>query len=200
MTIEYHGALPVEVSARHVHLSPTDQDALFGVGYEMKILKPLSQTGQWAAEEKVTVKGPKGELECRVLGPCRKHSQVELARTDAVRLGIEAPARLSGNLAGSGACTLVGPKGSVDLKEGVIVALRHLHISDVEAAALGVKHGERVSVDVAGERGAIFHEVHVRVDPSFRMNVHLDTDEANASGVPMKGTAGRIVRIIPDQV
>ncbi|MEK9152227.1 MAG: phosphate propanoyltransferase, partial [Patescibacteria group bacterium] len=167
--------LPIEVSARHVHLSQADQDAVFGPGYEMKILKPLSQTGQWAAEDKVMVKGPKGEIECRVLGPCRKQTQVELAQSDAVRIGIKAPIRLSGDLMGSGACSVAGPSGSVELKEGAIVALRHLHISDTEAAKVGVKQGDVISVEIGGDRGLTVHRIHVRVDPSFRMNVHLDT-------------------------
>ncbi|MBI4457524.1 phosphate propanoyltransferase [Candidatus Uhrbacteria bacterium] len=184
--------IPIEVSARHVHLSQRDQDVLFGPGYAMKILKPLSQTGQWAAEEKVVVKGPKGEIECRVLGPCRKQTQIELAQSDAVRIGIKAPVRLSGDLKGSGACSVGGPKGSVNLPEGAIVALRHLHISDDEAAKIGVKSGDVIAVNVAGDRGMTVKRIHVRVDPSFRMNIHLDTDEGNAAGLGMQGGSGEL--------
>ncbi|MEY4744660.1 MAG: hypothetical protein RL272_605 [Candidatus Parcubacteria bacterium] len=186
-------AVPVEVSARHVHLSQADQDALFGPGYEMKKLKDLSQTGQWAAEEVLTVKGPKGQLKARFLGPCRKRTQVELARTDCFALGVKGVVRLSGSLEGTPGCTIIGPKGSVDIPEGVIVPLRHIHISDAEAAARGMKTGDRMTVRVAGTRGATFHEVHVRVDPSFRLAMHLDTDEGNAVWGDMPGTTGEML-------
>lgn len=184
----------IEVSARHLHLSQEDQDALFGEGYEMKQIKDLSQTGQWAAEEKVTVKGPKGDLECRVLGPCRPRTQVELAASDARKLGIDAPLRLSGDLDGSAGCTLAGPKGEVELKEGVIRAKRHLHISDTEAEEYGVKSGDIISVRVPGEAPATFHDIEVRVKPAFRANIHLDTDEANAVLLKGQGKTGEIVR------
>lgn len=173
----------IEISARHLHLSPSDQDALFGPGYEMKKMKDISQRGQWAAEEKVRVIGPKGELDCRVLGPCRPKTQVELSATDALTIGLSAPARLSGDLAGAGACALVGPKGSVEIAEGVIVALRHLHVPPDEAEKLGLKSGDVIAVDVAGPRGAFLRQVHVRVHESFQTRVHLDTDEANAVGL-----------------
>lgn len=185
--------VPVEVSARHLHLSQEDQDALFGPGYEMHIIKDLSQTGQWAAEEKVTVKGPKGEMRVRVLGPCRKRTQVELARTDCFALGIDAANRLSGDLDGTPGCTVVGPKGELEIGEGVIVPLRHIHISDDEAAARGLSHGDIRSVTVGGKRGATFHEVHVRVHPSFRLAMHLDTDEGNTVWADREGTEGELL-------
>jgi putative phosphotransacetylase len=185
--------VPVEVSARHVHLSQQDQDALFGPGYEMKPLKDLSQTGQWAAEETVVVRGPKGELKARVLGPCRKQTQVEFARTDCFSTGIKAELRISGDLKGTPGCALVGPKGTVDIPEGVIVPLRHIHISDTEAAERGIKNGDVRTVKVAGARGVAFHEVHVRVHPTFRMAMHLDTDEGNAVWADMKGGAGELL-------
>lgn len=185
--------ITVEVSARHLHLSQADQDALFGPGYEMKKLKDLSQTGQWAAEETVMIKGPKGQLKARYLGPCRKQTQVELARTDCFALGIKAELRLSGDLKGTPGCTIVGPKGEIAVPEGVIVPLRHIHISDAEAAERGMKTGDRMTVKVEGARGVTFHEVHVRVDPSFRMAMHLDTDEGNAIWADVAGAKGEIL-------
>ncbi|HTK04328.1 MAG TPA: phosphate propanoyltransferase [Candidatus Eisenbacteria bacterium] len=186
-------AITVEVSARHLHLSQADQDALFGPGYEMKKLKDLSQTGQWAADETVMIKGPKGQLKARFLGPCRKQTQVELARTDCFALGVKAELRLSGDLKGTPGCTIVGPKGSIDIPEGVIVPLRHIHISDTEAAARGMKTGDRMTVKVEGARAVTFHEVHVRVDPTFRMAMHLDTDEGNSIWADMAGAKGEIM-------
>lgn len=180
----------IEYSARHVHLSQEHQDALFGAGYEMKKLKELSQTGQYAYEEKVVVKGPKGEMKARVLGPCREQTQVELAFSDGFRLGLETPVRVSGDLAGSGKCTLVGPAGTVELEEGVINDERHLHISDVEAEEHGLKNGDFLSVTVPGETPVTLHNVVVRVRQDFRMNVHLDTDEANAASMEKQGIIG----------
>ena len=185
----------IEYSARHVHLSQEHQDILFGPGYAMKAVKELSQTGQYAYEEKVTIKGAKGQAEARVLGPCRKQTQVELAFSDGFRLGIETPVRVSGDLAGSGKCELVGPKGSVELSEGVINDERHLHISDKEAGPLGLKTGDLISVRVPGETPITVHNVAVRVHPSFRMNIHLDTDEANAASLSMQGAIGEIVGV-----
>jgi putative phosphotransacetylase len=187
----------IEYSARHVHLSQEHQDILFGPGYEMKKLKELSQTGQYAYEEKVTVKGAKGQAEARVLGPCRKQTQVELAFSDGFKLGVATPVRVSGDLAGSGACELVGPKGSVELSEGVINDQRHLHISDKEAEGLGLKNGDVIAVRVPGETPITVHDVAVRVHPSFRMNIHLDTDEANAASLREQGASGTIVEVSP---
>jgi len=185
----------IEYSARHVHLSQADQDVLFGPGYQMKVLKELSQTGQYAYEEKVTIKGSKGEAEARVLGPCRKQTQVELAFSDGFRLGLATPVRISGDLAGSAPCELIGPKGSVELSEGVINDQRHLHASDKEAEALGLKHGDIVSVRVPGETPLTVHDVAVRVHPTFRLNIHLDTDEANAASLSAQGATGEIAAV-----
>ena len=184
----------IEYSARHVHLSQEHQDILFGEGYAMKPLKELSQTGQYAYEEKVAVRGKKGEAQARVLGPCRKQTQVELAFSDGYRLGIDTPLRVSGDLKGSGSCTLVGPKGQVELKEGVINDERHLHISDAEAEEAGLSDGDMLSVTVPGETPVTVHDVVVRVDPSFRMRVHLDTDEANAASLDAQGKIGTWVK------
>lgn len=187
----------IEYSARHVHLSQEHQDVLFGPGYAMKKLKELSQTGQFAYEEKVIVKGTKGQAEARVLGPCRKQTQVELAFSDGFKLGVATPVRVSGDLAGSGACELIGPKGSVELSEGVINDQRHLHISDAEAEELGLKNGDVISVRVPGETPLTVHDVAVRTHPSFRMNIHLDTDEANAASLKEQGAMGMIVEVMP---
>lgn len=187
----------IEYSARHVHLSQADQDVLFGPGYVMRPVKELSQTGQYAYEEKVTVRGPKGEFDARVLGPCRNQTQVELAVSDGIKLGVATPVRLSGDLAGSAACTLVGPKGQVELKEGVINDRRHLHMSDEEAAAWGLKPGDKVSVRVPGDTPLTVHDVTVRTHPSFRRNVHLDIDEANAAALREQGVMGTIEGVWP---
>lgn len=185
----------IEYSARHVHLSQEHQDVLFGPGYEMKVVKELSQTGQYAYEEKVTIKGAKGQAEARVLGPCRKQTQVELASSDGFRLGIETPVRVSGDLSGSGKCELVGPKGSVELAEGVINDKRHLHISDKEAEPLGLKSGDVITVRIPGATPLTVHNVAVRVHPSFRKNIHLDTDEANAASLDRQGLTGQIAAV-----
>jgi putative phosphotransacetylase len=204
MTAQRHPALGrpvrIEYSARHVHLSQADQDVLFGPGYQMKPLKELSQTGQFAYEEKVTVKGPKGEFQARVLGPCRKQTQVELAWSDGRTIGAKTPVRVSGDLAGSGGgVTLIGPQGSITLQEGVINDQRHLHISDTEAAEMGLKTGDMIDVAVPGETPLIVREAVVRVHPSFRANIHLDTDEANAASLNEQGAMGEIVGVHPKE-
>lgn len=190
----------IEYSARHVHLSQEHQDILFGPGYRMKVLKELSQTGQYAYEEKVIVKGMKGQAEARVLGPCRKQTQVELAFSDGFKLGVATPVRVSGDLSGTGPCELIGPKGSVELSEGVINDQRHLHVSDKEAEGLGLKHGDVISVRVPGETPITVHAVAVRVHPSFRLNIHLDTDEANAASLREQGATGTIVEVHPPKL
>jgi putative phosphotransacetylase len=174
----------VEISARHVHLSKNDLEKLFGAGYKLKPVKELSQEGEFAAEETITLVGPKRQLEnLRVIGPARSETQVELAYTDCFSLGIEALLRLSGDIEGSAGAKLIGPAGEVELKEGVIVAKRHLHINQGEAGKLGLKNDDIVEVKVAGERGLIFDNVVVRIKDNFKMSVHVDTDEANAAGL-----------------
>jgi putative phosphotransacetylase len=173
----------VEISAHHIHLCQADLEKLFGAGYQLKNVKNLSQEGEFAAEEKITLVGPKKQMELRVVGPVRQATQVELAYTDAFSLGIDAPLRISGNVAGSAGAKLIGPAGEVDLKEGVIVAKRHLHINQKEADELGLKINDLVKVKAAGERGLIFENVVVRIKPNFHMSVHIDTDEANAAGL-----------------
>ena len=171
----------VETSARHIHLSEEHIEALFGAGHQLTVKKALSQPGQFACEEKVTVKGEKGELKMSVLGPARKASQVEVSLTDARSIGVKAPIRESGDVAGSGACTLVGPCGTVELTEGVIAAMRHIHITPEDAEALGVADKEIVSVKLDTPRSLVFGDVVVRVSASYATAMHIDTDEANAA-------------------
>ena len=173
----------VETSARHLHVSQEDLATLFGAGFELTKKKDLSQPGQFASGEKVTVVGPKGELNMTILGPCRKTTQVEVSLTDARGLGIAPPVRESGATMGSAPCRLVGPKGEVTLKEGVIVAKRHIHATPEDAEALGVKNGDVVHVEVKTEgRSLIFGDVVVRVHPTYALAMHIDTDESNAAG------------------
>ena len=171
----------VETSARHIHLTKEHVDILFGAGHQLTVKKMLSQPGQFACEEKVTVKGEKGELKMSVLGPERKATQVEVSLTDARTLGVKAPVRESGDIAGSGACTLVGPCGTVEISEGVIAAKRHIHLTPETAAELGLKDKQIVSVKLDTERSLVFGDVVVRVSDKFAPAMHIDTDESNAA-------------------
>ena len=174
----------VETSARHVHLTQEDLETLFGKGHELTKKKDLSQPGQYACEERVTVVGPKKELAgVSILGPVRPASQVEISLTDARSIGVDAPIRESGDVAGSGACKLVGPCGEVELKEGVIAAKRHIHATPEDAEKLGVKDKDVVSVKIDTDgRSLVFGDVVVRVSPKFALAMHIDTDESNAAG------------------
>ena len=173
----------VETSARHIHLSREAVDVLFGKGYELTVKKELSQPGQYACAEKLTVVGPKGSLKASILGPTRNASQIELSLTDARSIGVSAPIRESGDIAGSAGCKLVNPDtgAELELAEGVIAAKRHIHLTPEAAAELGVSDKEIVSVKINSERSAILGDVVVRVSPSFAPAMHIDTDEANAS-------------------
>ncbi len=175
-------ALAVHASARHMHLCREDLDVLFGPGYELTRDKDLYQEGNYAAAETVTLVGPRRRPlpNVRVLGPLRKESQVELSFTDAIQAGIDAPVRISGDTGGTPGAAVIGPKGIVELRRGVIRAAMHVHMNPAEAAHYGVKQGERMKLRVAGPAPAVFEGVQVRVDPSSRLNVHMDTDEANA--------------------
>ncbi|MDT8899685.1 phosphate propanoyltransferase [Anaeroselena agilis] len=176
--------IPVGVSKRHVHLSANDAAVLFGAGRALTKVKDLKQTGEFAAAETVTLVGPRGVIPgVRVLGPLRRVSQVELSRTDSFLLGIVPPVRDSGQLAGSAGVALVGPAGTLTMKEGVIVAARHIHMSVEDAAAYGVADGDRVSLEVPGQRSVCFRNVLVRSGAGFRLEFHVDTDEANAAGL-----------------
>ena len=173
----------VETSARHVHVSQEDLETLFGRGYELTKKKDLSQPGQYACNEKVTIVGSKKEMAASILGPVRPASQVEISLTDARSIGVDAPIRESGDVAGSGACKLVGPCGEVELKEGVIAAKRHIHATPEDAEKLGVKDKDVVSVKIDTDgRSLVFGEVVVRVSPKFALAMHIDTDESNAAG------------------
>ncbi len=185
--------VPVGVSARHVHLTQEHVEILFGKGYQLTKKKEL-MGGQFASNELVTIVGLKLRAieNVRILGPARGRSQVEISATDAVKLGVKAPIRESGDVAGSAPIALVGPKGALYLTEGCIVAKRHIHMAPKDAIAAGVSDGDMVSVKAENERGAVFHEVKIRVDESFTLEMHIDTDEANAAKI----ATGDSVRVI----
>lgn len=186
----------VEISARHVHLSQADLETLFGEGYGLTIKKMLSQPGQYACEERVKVIGAKGEFPgVSILGPVRKETQIELSLTDARSIGVVAPVRESGDLEGSGGCTLVGPAGEVKLEKGVIAAKRHIHATTADAEAMGVENGQIVSVEIptANGRNLTFGDVVVRVSDSYALAMHIDTDEANAAGMA-PNTMGTVIK------
>ncbi|NLL63670.1 MAG: phosphate propanoyltransferase [Ruminococcaceae bacterium] len=185
----------LETSARHLHVSQEDLETLFGEGYELTPIKDLSQPGQFACQERVAVVGEKGQFPAvSILGPVRPVTQVELSVTDTRTIGVEACLRESGDIAGTPGCKLVGPKGEVELKEGIIVAKRHIHATPKEAEALGVVDREIVNVKVNSVgRELIFGDVVVRVSPNYSLAMHIDTDESNAAGV-VPGTSGEIVK------
>ena len=179
------GNVPVGVSNRHIHLTREHVEILFGKGYELTKIKDLSQPGQYACKEQLTIIGPSmRSIEgVRVLGPERKRSQVEISRTDSFVLKVKPPVRESGDLDGSAPITIVGPKGIVTLKEGCIIANRHIHMSEDEGKAFGVTDGEYCDVELYGERRSLFYDVQIRVHKDFRLEMHIDTDDANAAGV-----------------
>ncbi|HIZ82553.1 MAG TPA: phosphate propanoyltransferase [Candidatus Mediterraneibacter pullistercoris] len=185
--------VPIGVSARHIHLTQEHVEVLFGKGYQLTKRKEL-MGGQFASNETVTIVGIKLRAieNVRVLGPVRKQTQVEISATDAVKLGVKAPIRESGNVAGSAPIAVVGPKGALYLDEGCIIAMRHIHMSPRDAMAAGVHDGDIVSVKADNERGTIFNHVKIRVDDSFTLEMHIDTDEANAAKI----ATGDTVRII----
>ena len=175
----------VEISARHVHVTKETLEILFGAGHELTPKKDLSQPGQFACEEKVTVVGPKSSLKASILGPCRKDDQVELSLTDARAIGVTAPIRESGDVEGSGPCKLVGPCGEVEIAQGVIAAKRHIHMTTADGERFGLVDKQVVKVKIpTAERSLIFDDVVVRVSDSYALAMHIDTDEANAAAVP----------------
>ena len=175
----------VEISARHVHVTQETLEILFGKGHALTPKKDLSQPGQFACEEKVTVVGPKASLKASILGPTRPADQVELSLTDARTIGVNAPIRESGDVAGTGVCKLVGPCGEVELKEGVIAAKRHIHMTVADGEKFGLTDKQVVSVKIPTDgRALIFDDVVVRVSDSYALAMHIDTDEANAAAVP----------------
>mgnify|MGYP000845709751 FL=1 len=173
--------IPIGVSNRHVHVSRADLDRLYGKDYALTHKSELGQPGQFAANETVTLQGPKGTFEhVRILGPVRSQSQVEISKTDSFRLGVKAPITLSGHLQGTPGITLIGPRGTVDLPCGVIIAKRHIHMTPAQAAARHLKDGQIVDVETFGERRGILGEVIIRVSDTAGLEMHIDVDEANA--------------------
>lgn len=185
--------LPVAVSARHIHLTQESVEALFGPGYQLQKYKDLSQTGQWAAQETVDVIGPRNTISnVRVLGPCRKANQIEVAETEAFQLGVDAPLRASGQTENTPVVTLRGPAGSIQTN-GIIIAQRHIHTNPTDAAKFGLKDGDMVEVEILnGKRDLVFRDVLIRVDPSFTTEMHIDTDEANAAHIKHGGVGALI--------
>lgn len=179
------GTVPVGVSNRHIHLTAANVETLFGKGYELTPLKDLSQPGQFACKETLTIVGPslRPIENVRVLGPVRRASQVEISRTDSFTLKVKPPVRESGDIAGSAPITIIGPKGVVTLKEGCIIANRHIHMSVEDGAKFGLKDGDYVDVEAGGERRTKFYDVQIRVHKGFRLEMHIDTDDANAAGI-----------------
>lgn len=172
----------VEISARHLHVSQQDLETLFGKGYTLTPKKDLSQPGQFACEEKVTIVGAKSQLKASILGPVRPETQVEISLTDARAIGVSAPIRESGDVAGSGACKLVGPCGEVELTQGVIAAKRHIHMTPADAEKYNIKDKQIVNVKINSDgRSLVFGDVIARVSPSYALAMHIDTDEANAA-------------------
>ena len=179
------GDIPVGISNRHIHLSQEHLEILFGKGYELTSMKELSQPGQYACNELLTIVGTslRPIENVRVLGPVRSASQVEISRTDSFLLKVKPPVRESGKIGGSAPITIIGPKGIVSLKEGCIIANRHIHMSLEDGKRFGVKDNEYVTIDAIGERKTRFFDVQVRVSDQFRLEMHLDTDDANAAGL-----------------
>ncbi|MFC4355502.1 phosphate propanoyltransferase [Chryseomicrobium palamuruense] len=196
-------SVPIAISARHVHLSEEHIEQLFGKGYQLTKRADLSQPGQFAAEETVHIAGPKGSFtRVRVLGPARKLTQVEVSQTDTITLGVSAPVRESGDIAGSAGVTLIGPKGSLYLNEGLIVAQAHIHMSPQDAARYQVQDQEYVEVLIDSDRPLRFQRVKVRVSDRYRLEMHIDTDEANAAFLQKKGR-GQLIKageVVPQQI
>jgi putative phosphotransacetylase len=174
--------LVVNVSARHCHLTPEAVEALFGKGHQLTVHKWLYQEGQFAAKETVTLIGPRSRVisNLRILGPCRSLNQVELAYTDGIALGFDLPHRSSGDIKGTAGCMLMGPEGFFEMSEGVIRAMRHVHMSPTDAEYYGVKPGDWMGLKIGGPCGLVLDSMLARVDPSFKLEVHIDTDEGNA--------------------
>lgn len=187
--------VPIGISNRHIHLSRKDLDTCFGEGYELTPMKDLSQPGQYASKETMLVCGPKGVIEnVRILGPIRKDTQVELLAGDNFKLGIKAPLRLSGDIEGSAPVTLIGPKASVNIEKGAMIAKRHIHMTTEDAKNYGVHDGQIVSVEIDGERGGRIDNVIIRANDKSKLDFHIDTEEANALGI-VNGTVGRIIML-----
>lgn len=187
--------VPVGVSGRHIHLTREVLESLFGKGHDLRVMRKLSQPGEFAAEETVTIVGPKGTAieRVRIIGPVRTFTQAELARSDGLRLGLDLPVRRTGDLQGTPGITLVGPKGTVILKQGAIRAHRHVHMTKEDARRFGLKDGQVTRARTTGPTGVIFENVVIRVSDSFVLDFHIDTDDANAAGLD----TGCFVEILP---
>ncbi|WP_339262360.1 phosphate propanoyltransferase [Lysinibacillus sp. FSL K6-3209] len=187
------GKIPIGVSARHVHLAQAEVEQLFGENYQLTPKFELSQPGQFAAEETVVIAGPKGSIDrVRILGPARTLTQVEVSWTDAMKLGVKPPLRISGDIKDSSPVTLIGPKGSVVLPEGLIIAQAHIHMSPADSERFQVVDGQSVQIKVQGLRPIILSNVMIRVSERYRLEMHIDTDEANA-GLIQQGAFAEIV-------
>ena len=182
----------IEGSGKHCHITRETLDVLYGNGFELEVKKWLSQPGQFASNQKVTLVGPKGQTSISIIGPCRKADQVELSYSDARALGFDPPIRESGDVEGSPGCKLIGPKGEVTIDSGVIIAKRHLHMTPEDAEKMGVTDQQIVKIKVGGERGLIFDEVVARVSPDYATFVHIDYDEVNAAAL-FGETTGEII-------
>ena len=185
-TAQTAGTIPIGISNRHIHLSREDLDTLFGKGYELTPLKDLSQPGQYACKEQCTLVGPSMRAieGVRILGPLRRQSQVEISVTDSFTLKVKPPVRESGSLEGSAPITIIGPKGIVTLREGCIIANRHIHMTPADAATFGVKDGNYIDVDAfSGSKKTRWFDVQIRVSDKFHLEMHVDTDDANAAGL-----------------
>lgn len=192
-SLQHNGKIPIGVSARHVHLSQSEVEQLFGENYQLTPKFQLSQPGQFATEETVVIAGPKGSIErVRILGPARALSQVEISWTDAMKIGVKPPLRISGDIKGSSPITLIGPKGSVLLKEGLIIAQAHIHMTPDDSVRLQVVDGQCVQIKVEGIRPIILSNVIIRVSERYQLEMHIDTDEANA-GLVQQGAWAEIV-------
>jgi putative phosphotransacetylase len=194
-TLQQAKKVPIAASNRHIHLSPEHVERLFGRGYTLNKLKDLSQPNQFAAKETVTLIGPKGKIaNVRVLGPARGNTQVEVSLFDGFSLGVKPPIRTSGDIKGSESITIQGPRGQVTIEEGLICAARHIHMHTSDGKAFGVNDGDLVQVKVDGERGVIFSNVLIRISPKYKLEMHIDLDEANAANIK-NGQLGEIVAV-----
>ncbi len=186
--------VPIGISVRHVHLTREHLEILFGKDYELNTLKDLSQPGEFASTETVSIKGRKGAIDrVRVLGPIRKYTQVEISKTDAYKLGLNPPVRESGDIKGSSQVTLVGPKGEVQLNEGCVIASRHIHITPEDVERLGLEGEPKVKVLIDGVKGGIIHNVTLKVSENYKFELHLDTDDGNAFLIN-QGDYGTIIK------
>jgi len=178
--------IPIEVSARHIHISQKDLEKIFGKDYKLKKLRDLTQPGEFASTDKVVIKNKKRELSVRIVGPLRRNTQIEISLTDAIFLKLNPPVRKSGNLKGTPGVFLKNKSKKIRLKKGLIIPMRHIHCNLKQAKRLGLENNQYVSVMVKGERGLIFNKVKVRANKNYELAMHVDTDEANAAGINKK--------------